>query len=309
MHEPDQSATNELGYANPAAGGLRGHAMRAVERLSGLDRIRPRYEIWRRDIAGRDARMFNIGLDMLGVTLRLDAPCWPPAIASGTPLVMVCNHPFGIGDGIAALALAEQLNRPFRALLNKEFLRVPEVRPYALPIDFDESREAVETNLRTRREAAALLRQGVTLVVFPAGAVATARWPWGRAHELPWKGFVAQLVQASGADVLPIWFEGRNSALFHAVSRMAPSLRMSMLVAEFRRFVGGEIKARAGAIAPHESLPSNDRRALLERLFVMTHRLAPDYRDAPDEKILALLNGLRHSRMPWDRPVARRRNG
>ena len=35
-----------------------------------------------------------------------------------TPIVIVANHPFGIGDGIAVLSLAEQLGRPFRVLIN-----------------------------------------------------------------------------------------------------------------------------------------------------------------------------------------------
>jgi putative hemolysin len=37
-----------------------------------------------------------------------------------TPIVMVANHPYGIGDGIAFLSLAEQLGRPFRVIINND---------------------------------------------------------------------------------------------------------------------------------------------------------------------------------------------
>jgi hypothetical protein len=37
---------------------------------------------------------------------------WPAKIEQGRPLVMLANHPFGIGDGIALLAMAERLGRP-----------------------------------------------------------------------------------------------------------------------------------------------------------------------------------------------------
>ena len=306
-HNVEKSSGRELGLAPEHAFGTRARLTRAIERLSGLQRIRPQYEIWRRDIAGKHPRMFNVGLDMLGTRLNIMASHWPGATSPGAPLMMICNHPFGIGDGSAALALAEDLGRRFKVLLNKEFLRVPEVRPFALPIDFDETREAVETNLATRNEARNLMQQGVTMIAFPAGGVATARYPWGPAQELPWKLFVARLVQESRASVLPVWFEGQNSALFHAASRLAPSLRMSLLVAEFRRFAGREIGVRIGSVTPFEELRnSDDRKRLLEELFVMVHRLAPHLDAVSDEELRAQASAPSPS---FDRPLARRRGG
>lgn len=295
---------SELAYAPQDARGLRARLMRAIENLSGLQEVRPQYEIWRRDVAGKHPRMFNVGLDMLGTRLKMHAPHWPPLVAQSEPLVMICNHPFGIGDGIAALALAEDLGRPYRVLLNKAFMRVPEVQPYALPIDFDETREAVETNLRTRNAVRALMKQGVTMIVFPAGSVATARVPWGRAEELPWKAFAARLIQQSRASVLPVWFEGQNSAFFHAMSHVAGSLRMSLLVAEFRRFVGREIGVHIGPLTPYGALKSHgDHHQLLDELFVMVHRLAPHNAGMMEEALKP-----RPSRgWSWDRPLARRR--
>jgi putative hemolysin len=43
--------------------------------------------------------------------------------------MIVANHPFGIGDGVALLALAEQLGRPYRILVNSDFLRIPRSAP------------------------------------------------------------------------------------------------------------------------------------------------------------------------------------
>lgn len=294
-----------LAYVSTRARGPRAALMRAIERLSGFDRVFPKYEIWRRDIAGRDPRMFNRGIEMLGTKLEIRAPQWPPQIPGDRGLVMVCNHPFGIGDGIAALALAEDFGRPFRVLLNKEFMRVPEVQPFALPVDFSESREALETNLRTRNEARKLLREGVTIIVFPAGGVATARWPWSRAEELPWKTFAAKLVQSSRASVLPVYFEGQNSAFFHAASHIGASLRMSLLVAEFRRFAGTRIGIRIGDIVPFEELGhSGDRNSLTAQLYALVHRLAPGNEMRKLEDIRQRQPSRRYA---WDTPLSRKR--
>jgi hypothetical protein len=75
------------------------------------------------------SRMTSLLLDLLAIRLSLSGPAWPPAIPADAPLAIVANHPFGIGDGIVILALAEQLGRPFRVLINSDFLKIPEIRP------------------------------------------------------------------------------------------------------------------------------------------------------------------------------------
>ncbi len=309
MTMTDAPQPQHLGYAPVRAKGLRPALMRAIERMSGMAKIMPLYEQWSREVAGKNPRMMNEGLAMLGTRLNINAPIWPPKVPDGKPVVIIANHPFGIGDGIAMLALAEDLGRPYRVLLNKEFLRVPEVRPMALPIDFSETAEAVKTNLRTRNEARALLKEGVTMVIFPAGGVATARLPWGKAEELPWKAFAARLILTSRASVMPVFFEGQNSAAFHAMSRLGLSLRMSLLVAEFRHFAGREARLHIGPIVDFEKLVHRGNRSeLLDELYVLVHRLAPGNSEKSYD---ALRPPAKQNQMnwSWDGPLARRRGG
>ena len=80
---------------------------------------------------------------------------------------MIANHPFGIGDGIAILSLAEKLGRPFRVMIAAELLKIPEMEPYALPVDFSDTKEALKNNLAVRHETVRLLKEGVTVVIFP----------------------------------------------------------------------------------------------------------------------------------------------
>ena len=87
--------------------------------------------------------------------------------------------------------LAERLGRPFRVMIHKDLLKVREMEPYSLPIDFSETREALKNNLATRHEALRLLKAGTVIVVFPAGGVATAPKGFGKALDLPWKMFPA----------------------------------------------------------------------------------------------------------------------
>jgi putative hemolysin len=150
---------------------------------------------------------------------------------------------------------------------------------YSLPISFDETKEALAINMRTRHEALRLLKEGTTIIVFPAGGVATAKKGFGRAEDLPWKMFPAKLVQSARASVIPIYFEGQNGRLFHLASRLSLTLRLSLLIREFRRLSGSTITSHVGELISWESLnKGNDRKDLLSRLYSAVFSMAPPRR-------------------------------
>ncbi len=258
---------DQLSYANENQPRFKRWIIRSIEGLSGRDRYLRLYQIWSRDVVPQGQQIFSKMLDLIDIRLDLRSE-WPPRNLPDSPLVIVANHPFGIGDGIVVLAMAEALGRPFRVLINNDLMKIPEIAPYALPISFDETREALAMNMATRHEAVRLLKSGVTVVVFPAGGVATAPKGFGRAVDLPWKMFPARLVQAAGASVIPVYFGGQNGRLFHLASRVSMTLRISLLIREFRRLSGTTIVAQAGRVLEADELARvTDRKELLELLY------------------------------------------
>jgi putative hemolysin len=264
----------ELSYASDTDPLWKRSMIRSIECLSGRRRFIPVYRTWQSRIPQNPGRVMTDLLHLTGTRLDIVSPAWPPRVDPSMPLVIMANHPYGIGDGIAILSLAEQLGRPFRILIHRELLKVPEIREFALPVDFSETREAFRFNRATRDHALRLIAEGTVIVIFPAGAVATADRPFGRARELPWKTFGARLVESSRASVLPVYFEGQNSWVFHAASRFSETLRLSLLVSEFRNFAGSTVRVRIGPILPYEALAGlRNRRALTEALYQSVHRL------------------------------------
>ncbi len=268
----------ELSYANENDRRLKRWFIRSMEGLAGRNRYAKLYNQWRLNIVGKSDRIFGEMLDLINVSVRVQGE-WPPRHLPDTPVVIVANHPFGIGDGIAVLALAEQLGRPFRVLINNELLKVPEMAPYSLPISFEETKEALAINMQTRHEAVRLLKEGVTLIVFPAGGVATAKKGFGRAEDLPWKMFPAKLIQSAKASVIPIYFEGQNGRLFHLASKVSMTLRISLLIREFRRLSGTTISSRIGQLIAWEELSAiADRKDILTRIYDGVFCMAPPRR-------------------------------
>lgn len=278
---------SELTYARPDDPPFKRWVIRTIESLSGRERLAELYDYWRNEIFGKSDSVFTEMLSLIEVKLKADGQ-WPPVDIPDTPIVMVANHPYGIGDGIAFLSLAEQLRRPFRVVINNDLLKVPELRPYSLPISFEETKEAVALNLQTRKEALRLLKEGVTIVIFPSGGVATARKGLGRAHDLPWKMFTARLIQSAHASVIPIYFDGQNGRLFHLVSQFSLTLRTSLLIREFQRLYGKQIKAWIGRTMPWDELAQvNDRKALLDLLYDAVFSLDPRPRNGKIEATFA----------------------
>lgn len=240
--------------------------IRSMERAAGRAKLVRLYARWRSEAARDDARPFHAMLDLMRIRLEIDG-IWPLPNALPERLVVIANHPFGIGDGAAMLALAETLGRPFRILISKDLMKIPEMAVYGLPVAFDPSKAAQAMNLATRREAMRLLGEGVTIVVFPAGGVATAAKVFGRADDLPWKQFAARLVRSGGASVLPVHVHGQNGPLFHLVSKWSQTLRYGLLIGAFRRLYGRSIRLTVGAVIPHASLPEiGDGRHLTDGL-------------------------------------------
>lgn len=282
----------ELSYANADHTRLKRWFIRSVEGMSGRDRYARLYEIWRRDIAPTGDRIFGRMLDVIDVSVRMQDQ-WPPAELPEGPLVIIANHPFGIGDGIAILSLAEQLGRPFRVMINAELLKIEEMKRYSLAIDFQETKAALKNNLAVRQEAVKLLKDGVTIVIFPGGGVATAPHGFGKAEDLPWKMFPARLVQEAKASVVPVHFSGQNGRLFHIVSgpmnmvgeenklkrmvgQVSLTLRTSLLIREFIRLSGKSINVRIGKVIPWSELaPLRDRKELIAHLYRAVFELAP----------------------------------
>jgi putative hemolysin len=294
----------ELSYANAGQPRLKRWFIRSIEGMSGRDRYARLYAIWRNEIVPSRNRIFGRMLELINVRVE-SRDQWPPRDLPDGPLVIVANHPFGIGDGVAALSLAEQLGRPFRVMINAELLKVKEMEPYSLPVDFTETKEALKNNLAVRHEAVKLLKEGVTIVIFPGGGVATAPKGFGRAKDLPWKIFPARLIQEAKATVIPVHFSGQNGRLFHIVSgpmgllerenRIARfvggvslTLRTSLLIHEFARLSGKSIGVTIGAAIPPQAMEHmRDRKALLQFLYDAVFGLAPGRRLHRDETAMA----------------------
>ncbi len=269
--ETDESGLPYFSYASPEDGRMKRMLIRAVERATGQPRLKRMY-LQNRDDPREDESFWDAAIRYLALDVRYCDEALEAAPKDG-PLVVVANHPFGVLDGIVLSWLISKVRPDFKILTNSVLYRAPELRPYLLPIDFAETREATRTNLKSRADARALLKNGGVVVIFPGGTVSTAKSPFGRAEDPEWKPFTSRLIQEAEADVLPVFFAGQNSRLFQIASRLSYTLRISLLFKEVHDRIGTDIDVRIGAPLPFADLQHMSDRAELAA-FLRAHTYA-----------------------------------
>ena len=198
------------------------------------------------------------------------------SIPSKGPLVFVANHPFGVVDGLVLCDLAVKARGNFRILINAMLCRDKDLTPYFLPIDFSESKRAIKNNLRTKKLAQECLAEDIPLLIFPSGFVSTADHKgFGKVVDAPWTTFAAKLILDAQATVVPIYFRGQNSRLFHIASHIAEPLRMALLLHEASNKFGKRVVTEIGDPVHWAQLNAvGGRQALTSFLYNQVQSLA-----------------------------------
>lgn len=197
-------------------------------------------------------------------------------IPSDGPLIIISNHPYGILDGLMLGHILDQTRPDFRILAHKVFKKSQDLNKVILPISFDGDKEAVALNLETRKTALDYLRNGGAIGIFPGGTVSTAETPFSHPLDPSWRAFTARMIMKSNATVVPIYFDGHTSRLFQIASHLHYTLRMGLLIKEFKSRVDSPVRVSIGQPLDPKDMAahSNDTRVFMDYLRKKTYELS-----------------------------------
>lgn len=270
-----KAVAREISYANSAAS-KGGRAMiRVMENTTGRLRLIKQADGYDEEVRqGRDfwdvmVERYKLELKVIGGSLS--------NIPSDGPLILIANHPYGILDGLMMGHILAQTRSDFRILAHQVFRRAEDLNKVILPVSFAETKEALAQNVATRKESLRYLGAGGAIGVFPGGTVSTAAKPFGRPMDPKWRSFTARMIAKSDATVVPIFFDGHNSRLFQLMSHLHVTLRMGLLIKEFKARTDSQVKIVVGEPIARAELEahSGDATGLMAHLRQRTYALSP----------------------------------
>ena len=263
----------KLTYAEETDPFLKKAFIESIEFLTGRKRIERLY-----NEAHEIKNLSHIGLwktvlDKLEINVEYDKRQLAK-VPKEKPVVMIANHPYGVVDGLTFGYLAALARPSFKILVNGVLQHDHMLQDYLLPVDFRETREAMMININTKNEAIKILKEGGTILIFPGGGVSTADKVFNEPDDFEWKRFVIKLIYKSKATVIPLFFHGRNSRMFHFASFVSLSFRLGLLLNEIRNKIGKTIKVSIGDPIPFEEMAKiKNRQELLDYLRKVTYEL------------------------------------
>lgn len=242
--------------------------VRAMERWTRLDRV----EAFLRGHAGLG------GFDFVRAALRhLDAdytidPAALARIPASGRLLIIANHPSGAIDALALLDAVGQVRRDVRIVANQMLSALTPLSELLLPVRVFGGRAGADSI----RAIEAALARGECVLMFPAGEVSRLS-PRG-VRDGRWRTGFARLARRSGAPVLPIRVQARNSALFYGASAVfKPAATMLLAREMFMR----RRRPLALQVGEAVTIPAQaDERRVIAELRAALYRLGDGATDA-----------------------------
>ncbi|WP_170324816.1 lysophospholipid acyltransferase family protein [Ruegeria arenilitoris] len=265
----------DISYAHSAETKGGKMVIKLMENTTGRLRLIKRADGYEKEVAnGRD--FWSVMVDRYGLSLDVVGGSLSNIPKSG-PLILIANHPYGILDGLMMGHMLSETRGDFRILAHRVFRKAEDINRIILPISFDETKEAMKLNLETRKTALNYLGEGGAIGIFPGGTVSTGVKPFSHPMDPGWRGFTARMVAKSNATVVPVFFDGHTSRLFQVASHLHNTLRMGLLIKEFKKRVDTPVKVVIGDPIGRDVLDplAKDTRKMMDFLRKATYELSP----------------------------------
>jgi putative hemolysin len=242
-----------LSYAGTFTDPRKAGMIRVIEWSTGKLRLLRLIRKFERMGPAQGLEFWQRALDVMNIDVR--TPAEQIALIPKTgPVVVVANHPHGLVDGLVMARLVMQVRSDFKILTRSLLTGIPEIAYHMVPVPFPHEQDSLEKGLEMRRISMDHLASGGVVILFPAGQVATSVGWWGPAIEAEWNVFTAKMVQKSKATVLPIFFPGQNSRIYHIADKLSATIRQGLLLHEIAHALNKPQAPVIGAPIPAEEM-------------------------------------------------------
>ncbi len=162
------------------------------------------------------------------------------------PFITVSNHPYGGIDGLLLLDAISKRRPDFKVMANFLLRRIEPIGDYILPLNPFEKQKNTGSGIQGIKDAMGHLKTGSPLGIFPAGEVSTYNDEWTDVTDRQWQNSAMKFIKNAGVPVVPVYFQGNNSRIFHLLGLIHPVLRTIRLPSELLNKKNRIIRIRIG---------------------------------------------------------------
>lgn len=283
MKDMDYIDSKYFSYADPEDPILKKFLIRSIEYLTGQPKLFKLYRSYQ-EKPERWKSFWDGCVNLLKLRINISNIDLDKIPETG-PAIVVANHPFGVLDGLVLSWIVSQKRKDFKLLVHSLLLRAPETKGNLLPIDFTGDKQALLTNLDTRKKARKHISDGGCIIIFPSGTVSTTLKFYQKktkAFDCEWKKFTSRLIKQTDPNIIPINFPGTNSLAFQIFSHISLVLRSSLLFFEIKRRINSDVEVFVGESFKYSELEDNlSNDELADLLRTKTYLLDQDYSSPP----------------------------
>ncbi len=167
-------------------------------------------------------------------------------IPTSGPFITVSNHPFGGIDGLLLVKVISEVRTDIKIMANFMMQRIDPVSEFILPVNPFEKRKDRASSLAGIKMAIQHVHDGGILGLFPSGEVSSYNQDNFGKTDRQWQLSAIKMIKNAGVPVVPVYFEGTNSRIFHILGLIHPSLRTVKLPSEIFNKRNKKIRIRIG---------------------------------------------------------------
>ncbi len=186
----------------------------------------------------------NSVIDSLGIQYEIDATDLNRIPDKGA-FITVSNQPFGGIDGLLLLKIISQKRPDFKILQNFLLHTIEPLTDFSIPLNEKDESQPNKFSFTTLKTTLQYVQEGGALGIFPAAEISKVH-SLNNISDKKWKNSLIKLIKYAKVPVVPVYFQGNNSWIFHLLGNISPALQSARLSKEFFNKKKKLIKIRIG---------------------------------------------------------------
>ncbi len=227
----------------------------AIKNLNKLMKIKIMNDFIEKNTSVRGIDFIQSIFNTLNFSYDLDNSNYIPAKGR---LIVVCNHPLGGMDGLAALHAISSVRKDVKVIVSSVLMNIENLADLFIPYNVYN----ISAQKRNMNNISKSFHNEEAIIFFPAALV--SRLTWNGIKDRQWRNGPAYFAKKYNSPVLPLYIQGRNTKLFYIATAIHRRLAMILLPREIINKKDVRITLKVGKIIPAETFSGNEQGFLLK---------------------------------------------